>query len=59
MHQNAAFYLKFWQDGVISGTREKNKEKENFNILSLTKYAGDLFGEWTDGLKKKNPKQAQ
>ena len=50
MHQNAAFYLKFWQDGGISGTREKNKEKENlrFNLLSLTKYAGDVFGEWTD-----------
>ena len=50
MHQNAVFYLKFWQDGGISGTREKNKEKETlrFNILSLTKNAGDVFGEWTD-----------
>ena len=50
----AVFHLKFWQNGGISGTKDKNKEEENlrFNLLSRStngvKNAGDVFGEWTD-----------
>ena len=51
---SAVFHLKFWQNGGISGTKDKNKEEENlrFNLLSRStngvKNAGDVFGEWTD-----------
>jgi hypothetical protein len=50
----AVFHLKFWQNGGISGIKDKNKEEENlrFNLLSRStngvKNAGDVFGEWTD-----------
>lgn len=50
---SAVFHMKFWQNGGISGTKEKNKEEENlrFNLLSRStngiKNAGDVFGEWT------------
>jgi len=51
---SAVFHLKFWQNGGISGIKDRNKEEENlrFNLLSRStngvKNAGDVFGEWTD-----------
>jgi len=50
----AVFHLKFWQNGGISGIKDKNKEEDNlrFNLLSRStngvKNAGDVFGEWND-----------
>jgi len=50
----AVFHLKFWQNGGVSGIKDKNKEEDNlrFNLLSRStngvKNAGDVFGEWND-----------
>jgi len=50
----ALFHLKFWQNGGVSGIKDKNKEEDNlrFNLLSRStngiKNAGDVFGEWND-----------
>jgi hypothetical protein len=48
----AVFYLKFWQNGGISGTKDKNKDEERDNLMfrstNCVKNAGDIFGKWSD-----------
>ena len=52
----AVFHLKFWQNGGISGSKEKNKESENLRLhlpsqsANSVKNTGDVFGTWTETL---------
>ena len=50
---SAIFFLRFWDNGGISGAKERNRDDENlmFNRLSRStsgvKNAGDVFGDWS------------
>ena len=50
----AVFHLKFWQNGGVSGNKERKKDEDNlrFNLLLRStdgvKNAGFVSGEWND-----------